>query len=175
MKIHIDYHKTDIGELILGTFDGKICILDFRYRKMRTTVDNRIKSALKAEFIEQSDPTIEQAKKEVDEYLSGVRIKFDIPIIMLGTDFQKEVWTALLQIPYGRKASYLDLAKAIKKPRAVRAVAAANGANAIALVIPCHRIIASNGELGGYGGGLRVKRQLLQLEESKADDLFCKI
>ncbi len=166
MDIHIDYYKTDIGELIIGAFDGKICILDFRYRRMRTSVDRRIRSLLKAEFIEQQDPVIEKVKKELDAYLAGEKRKFDVPIIMLGTSFQKEVWTALLKIPYGTTVSYLDLARAIKKPTAVRAVANANGANAIALIIPCHRVIASDGSLGGYGGGVQIKKQLLQLEQN---------
>ncbi len=162
--IHTSYYKTKIGELIIGSFEGKICILDFRYRKMRTTVDSRIKKLLNAEFIEQEDAVIAETKQQIDEYLQGQRKEFDIPLLLVGTDFQKQVWNALLDIPYGETASYLDIAKAIDNPKAVRAVASANGANAIALIVPCHRIIETNGGLGGYGGGLPIKKRLLKLE-----------
>lgn len=163
-NIHISYYKTKIGELILGSFDGKICILDFRYRRMRTTVNNRIKKHLNANFIEHEDEVILETKKQIDEYLQGQRKEFNIPILLLGTEFQKQVWNEVLNVAYGETASYLDIAKRINNPKAIRATASANGANAIALIIPCHRIIETNGELGGYGGGLPVKKRLLNLE-----------
>jgi methylated-DNA-[protein]-cysteine S-methyltransferase len=164
-QICIHYHKTRIGELILGAYEGNLCLLDFRYRKMRTAIDNRIKSGLNAEFILRDDDTIEKTRKQLDEYLNGTRTRFDIPILMVGTDFQKSVWNALMHVPYGKTATYLDLAKAIDNEKAVRAVAGANGANAIAIIIPCHRIIGSSRELVGYGGGLTVKKKLLDLEQ----------
>ena len=165
-QINIQYYKTKIGELILGSFDKKLCILDFRYRKMRTTVDNRIKNGLKAEFIKQDDERLEHTRKQLDEYLNGNRKKFDIPLLMVGTDFQKMVWSALMKVPYGATSTYLQLAKDIDNEKAVRAVASANGANSIGLIIPCHRIIGSDGELVGYGGGLPVKKRLLKLEQN---------
>ncbi|MDM8523298.1 methylated-DNA--[protein]-cysteine S-methyltransferase [Desulfococcaceae bacterium HSG8] len=163
-KINIQYYKTKIGELILGSFDCKLCLLDFRYRKMRTTVDNRIKEGLNADFAEQDDEVLQNAKRQLDEYLAGDRIGFDIPILMVGTDFQKSVWNALMQVPYGKTSTYLDLAKSINNEKAVRAVANANAANSIGLIIPCHRIIGSDGGLVGYGGGIPVKKRLLKLE-----------
>lgn len=162
--INIAYYKTQVGELVIGSFEGKICLLDFRYRKMRNTVDNRIKKFLQAKFIEQEDAIILKAKKQIEEYLSGKRKDFSVPILLVGSEFQKQVWEALLQIKYGQTASYLDLAKTIHNPKAVRAVASANGANAIAFIVPCHRIIETGGGLGGYGGGLAVKKKLLKLE-----------
>ncbi len=162
--INISFYKTKIGELIIGTYDTKLCILDFRYRKMRSTVDNRIKKHLQADFTEQEDEIISETKKQIDEYLEGKRKNFSIPLLLVGTDFQKRVWSELLRVQYGETASYLDIAKRIDNPKAVRAVASANGANAIALIVPCHRIIESNGELGGFGGGLAVKKRLLRLE-----------
>ncbi len=164
-EINISYHKTKIGELIIGSFQGEICILDFRYRKMRSRVDSRIKKGLKADFIEQEDKIIQEAKTQIDDYLQGKRKEFIIPILMVGSDFQKRVWKALLSVPYGKTISYLELAKKIGNPKGVRAVANANGANAIALVLPCHRIIASDGSLGGYGGGLSAKKRLLRIEK----------
>ncbi len=166
MYIHVSYHKTLIGELIIGTFEGKVCILDFRYRKMRLTVDNRLKKGLKADFIEKEDAIIKATKQQIDAYLQGKRKTFDIPTVIVGSTFQKEVWTALMQVPYGHTISYSALAKKIGKPKAVRAVASANAANAIALVIPCHRVIASDGGLGGYGGGLPAKQTLLKIEKN---------
>ncbi len=164
-KINIAYYKTKIGELIIGSYDGKLCILDFRYRRMRTTVDNRIKKFLKTDFIEKENEIIIETKKQIDEYLAGDRRKFNIPILLLGTDFQKQVWNELLKVKYGDTATYLDIAKRIDNPKAVRAVASANGANAIILIVPCHRIIESSGKLGGYGGGLSAKKRLLNLEK----------
>ena len=107
---------------------------------------------------------IEDAKQQLDAYFSGERKVFDIPLLMVGTDFQKSVWHALLEIPYGETASYLEQAKHIGRGKAVRAVASANGANAISIFIPCHRIIGSNGTLTGYAGGLETKQKLLELE-----------
>ncbi len=167
-QININYYKTKIGELLLGSFDGKLCLLDFRYRKMRKTVDDRIRKGLNASFVEHDDKILEKTREQLDEYLNGDRKEFDIPLLMVGTDFQKSVWDALMKIPYGKTASYLDIAKCINKEKAVRAVASANGANSLSLTIPCHRIIGSNGELVGYGGGVPVKKRLLKLEQNNS-------
>ncbi len=94
------------------------------------------------------------------------RQEFDIPFITVGSDFQKSVWDALLKVPYGTTSTYLQLAKDINNKKAVRAVANANGANSMSIIIPCHRIIGSNGELTGYGGGLPLKKRLLELEQN---------
>jgi len=167
-KIYFQYYKTKIGELILGSFENKLCLLDFRYRRMRTTVDNRLKRELNAEYIEQDTNILKETRKQIDEYLIGERIKFEIPILMVGSDFQKQVWNALIAVNYGEVATYLDLAKSIDNEKAVRAVASANGANSIGLIIPCHRIIGSNGDLVGYGGGLPIKKRLLNLEKKNS-------
>ena len=165
--ICIQYHKTKIGELILGSFEGKLCLLDFNYRKMRNAVDNRIKKGLNADFIEEDSEIIEKTRTELDEYFKENRREFDVPIRMVGTDFQKSVWNALLKVAYGTTSTYLQLAKDINNEKAVRAVAGANGANAIAIIIPCHRIIGSSGELVGYAGGLPTKKRLLTLEKKQ--------
>ncbi len=165
--IEIQYHKTKIGEFILGSYNNKLCLLDFRYRKMRTIVDNRLKQTLNTEFEEKENALLNTTKKQIEEYLLGEREEFDLPTLLVGSDFQKSVWEALLNIKYGDTASYLDIAKAIHNKKAVRAVAAANGANAIAIIIPCHRVIGSDGKLTGYGGGLTTKKRLLNLENKK--------
>ena len=165
-KINIQFHKTKYGEFILGSFDNRLCLLDFRYRKMRTTVDNRIKKGLNAEYIESDNDLLKKTRQQLQEYFSWQRKEFSIPILTIGTNFQKSVWKALAEVPYGKTSTYLDLARKINNEKAVRAVASANGANSIGLIIPCHRIIGSNGELVGYGGGLAVKKRLLKLEQN---------
>ena len=164
--INIQYHKTKYGEFVLGSFEDKLCLLDFRYRRMRTTVDNRLKKGLDAQFVEQNSDIIEETKKQLDEYFNMERKDFDIPLLTVGTDFQKSVWGALQEVPYGSTSTYLELAKKIGNEKAVRAVASANGANSIGIIIPCHRIVGSDGELVGYGGGIAVKKRLLKLEQN---------
>jgi methylated-DNA-[protein]-cysteine S-methyltransferase len=102
--------------------------------------------------------------KELEEYFAGRRREFSFPLDLRGTDFQVACWRALLAIPYGETRSYADIARAVGKPSAFRAVGMANNRNPIAIVVPCHRVIASDGTLCGYGGGLAVKRRLLELE-----------
>jgi len=165
-QINIQYYKTNYGEFILGSYDGKLCMVDFRYRKMRKAVDDRIKKGFNAEFIEQDDKILQKTRVQLDEYFTLQRKEFDIPILMIGTDFQKSVWKALLKVPYGTTSTYLQLAKEINNEKAVRAVANANAANAIGIIIPCHRIIGTNGELTGYAGGLPLKKRLLELEQN---------
>ncbi|MDP6625721.1 MAG: methylated-DNA--[protein]-cysteine S-methyltransferase [Nitrospinota bacterium] len=164
-QINIQYYKTKIGELILGSFDGKLCMLDYRYRKMRKAVDDRIKKGLNANFVEHDDEILEKTREQLDEYLNGERKEFDIPLLLVGTDFQRSVWAALMKVPFGTTSTYLQIAKNINNEKAVRAVASANAANSISIIVPCHRIIGSNGELVGYGGGLAVKKRLLKLEQ----------
>ena len=107
---------------------------------------------------------IQETSKQLDEYFDGKRTVFDIPMLFAGTDFQKKVWHKLLEIPYGVTISYGELATQLGMPKAVRAVANANGANAISIIVPCHRVIGSDHSLTGYGGGLAAKKKLLELE-----------
>ena len=105
-----------------------------------------------------------ELRRELDEYFAGTRKAFDVPLVAPGTPFEERVWQALRAIPYGETRSYADIAREVGSPAAVRAVGRANGMNRIAVVIPCHRVVNKNGELGGYGGGLWRKRRLLHLE-----------
>jgi methylated-DNA-[protein]-cysteine S-methyltransferase len=140
-------------------------LLDFRGGEMRGAVDDRLKKGLNAEFVEQDDEILEKARTQLGEYLKGCRREFDIPLLMVGTDFQKSVWKALMGVPYGVTSTYGQIAEDVGSPKAVRAVGNANRANPISIIIPCHRIIGSNGELVGYGGGLSLKKWLLMLEQ----------
>jgi methylated-DNA-[protein]-cysteine S-methyltransferase len=108
-------------------------------------------------------PVLKETASQLDEYFAGERTDFDVPMELDGTDFQREVWTELTRIPYGETISYGELARRVGRPSAPRAVGQANGRNPIPVIVPCHRVLASNG-IGGYGGGLKVKRQLLAVE-----------
>ena len=165
-KINIKYLKTPVGKLILGSYGNKLCLADWQQRKMRDSMDNRLKKGLNAEYVEESSEVIEETIKQLNEYFNSDRKVFDIPLLMVGTEFQQSVWNGLIEVPFGATASYLDLAKSIGNEKAVRAVATAVGANAISILIPCHRIIGSDGSLTGYAGGLDTKKKLLELEMS---------
>lgn len=122
-----------------------------------------------AELIEdRQHPMLLRVKKQLEEYFAGQRQQFDLPLDFQGTDFQQQVWQALLTIPYGEKRSYKDIAVQIGNEKAVRAVGAANGRNPISIIAPCHRVIGSSGALVGFAGGLDKKKILLSLEQSKA-------
>lgn len=110
-------------------------------------------------------PVLRAAIDQLSAYFAGSLREFSLPLEMAGTDFQMRVWRVLREIPYGETRSYRDLASALGKPTAVRAVGAANGANPLPIVVPCHRVIGANGSLVGYGGGLALKRRLLALEQ----------
>lgn len=111
-------------------------------------------------------PLLQAAKRQCEEYFAGERREFDLPLEPQGTEFQRAVWRALLDVPYGATASYAEIARAIGKPKACRAVGAANGRNPLAIVVPCHRVIGADGSLTGYGGGLKAKQWLLNHERA---------
>ena len=111
-------------------------------------------------------PVIKETYKQLSEYFAKKRKTFDIPLKLEGTEFQKSVWHALMKIPYGKTATYLEIAETIGNPKASRAVGMANNKNKIPIVIPCHRVIGSNGSLTGYAGGLEIKKKLLNIEKS---------
>ena len=161
-----------IGEILLGSYEGKLCLCDWKYRRIRTAIDERIQRAFQAEFREQQSPVVLETQNQLKEYFEGERKVFDIPLLFAGTDFQKSVWNTLCGIPYGKTESYLSLSRRLGNEKAIRAVASANGANAIAIVVPCHRIIGSNGELIGYAGGLQAKKKLLNIERDTQISIF---
>ncbi len=166
MSICIQHFKTLYGELILGEFDGKLCLCDWRYRKMRQAIDDRIQEALQAPFDFKQTDLIIETQRQLAEYFQKQRINFELPLLLIGTPFQKSGWNELLKIPYGKTETYMGLSQKLSNIKAIRAVAVANGANAISIIVPCHRVIGSNGELVGYAGGVDVKQKLLRLENS---------
>ena len=162
--IYIQPYSSPCGQLMLGSYAGQLCLCDWNVESHRRIVDSRLQRILKCTFRQEPTDIINMARKQLDEYFRHERQYFDLPLLFVGTEFQKKVWQTLLTIPYGTTVSYADLARRIGMSRAVRAVANANGANAISIFVPCHRVIGSDGSLTGYGGGLPAKKYLLDLE-----------
>lgn len=157
-------YESPCGILLLGSYEDKLCLCDWQTEKHHDYVSRRLKRILQTDFEEGSSEVIERTVCQLDDFFTGKRKEFDVPLLFVGTDFQKTVWNELLKIPFGTTVSYGEMARRIGMPKAVRAVANANGANAISILAPCHRVIGSDHSLTGYGGGLDVKRALLELE-----------
>lgn len=159
--------ETPLGTMIAcGTKSG-ICLLEFSERKMLETEFQQLAKKLNATIIQGENPHFDQLRTELAEYFEGKRKSFSVPLLTPGTDFQQRVWKELQQIPYAETRSYKQQAVALGKPDAVRAVANANGMNRIAIIIPCHRVVGSDGNLTGYAGGLYRKKWLLDFEKEK--------
>lgn len=155
---------TPLGPMFAGATDKGICLLEFTDRRMLESQIQRLSKLLKAQFVPGEHPLFKSLNQELQDYFEGKLKQFKVPLDLPGTDFQQQVWRALLQIPYGETRSYQAQAEHIGNPAAVRAVAKANGDNRIGIIIPCHRVIGKNGQLTGYGGGLWRKQRLLELE-----------
>lgn len=168
--VHLSRVETPLGPMLLGATDSGVCLLEFTDRRMLETQLQRIARRLNCAFVPGSNAAADQARTELEEYFARQRTQFDVPLDARGTDFQERVWTALREIPFGETRSYGDQARMIGSPSAVRAVARANGDNRIAIIIPCHRVIGSNGTLTGYGGGIWRKRWLLHHEKASFVD-----
>ena len=163
--IKFRYYKSPVGELKIASFGECICLCDWRYRRMRQAIDVKISKDLDSEMTEaDSDELIDFCIQQLEEYFTSKREEFSLPIKEVGTNFQKEVWSALRDIPFGKTKTYLELSRSLGNEAAIRAVASANGANALSILNPCHRIIGSDGSLVGYAGGLAAKKALLKLE-----------
>ena len=144
-------YNTKFGKIYISADEKNILEISFNKPNYRT----------------QETPLIKRAFSELEEYFNGQRKTFELPLKLEGTEFQKKVWQELIKIPYGKTISYKELAKAVGNEKACRAVGMANNKNKIMIVIPCHRVIGSNGDLTGYAGGLNIKKQLLDLEAQK--------
>ena len=155
---------TPLGPMLAGAADGGICLLEFTDRKMLETQISRLERLFSAGFITGTHELLKQLELQLKEYFHGKRKQFNVPLALSGTEFQMHAWKFLQNIPYGETRSYLEQARAIGNSNATRAVARANGDNRIAILIPCHRVIGSDGKLTGYGGGLWRKQYLLDME-----------
>ncbi|WP_100065367.1 methylated-DNA--[protein]-cysteine S-methyltransferase [Miniphocaeibacter massiliensis] len=154
MKAYYKY-KTEFGEIYIAEEKGYITDI-----KKEKNFDGKLEET----------KLIKDTYKQIKEYFMGKRKSFSIPLKPKGTEFQKKVWESLLKIPYGETRSYKDIAKDIGNEKASRAVGGANNKNPIFIIIPCHRVIGASGNLVGYGGGIKMKEKLLQLEKTKNED-----
>ncbi len=159
------WFDTLLGPMLAIADDQALYLLEFQQRRGLEREIERLRVKIKSAIIPGSTGPIASIEKELKAYFSGDLKTFKTPIKLLGSPFQNLVWEELRQIPYGETRSYTQEAVAIGKPSACRAVANANGANQLAIIIPCHRIINSNGDLGGYGGGINHKQWLLDHEK----------
>lgn len=160
MTFYYDYHRTTIGELLLAGDGQSLSLLGFPEGKMARRHDSH--------WIRASQPFVD-VTRQLDGYFAGELQVFDVQLELAGTPFQQAVWSALKMIAYGETCTYGELAARIGRPRASRAVGAANGVNPVPIIIPCHRVIGSNGSLTGFGGGIRTKQTLLGMESGTAD------
>src|SRR5215470_14476573 len=159
-------HRWGTIETPLATFAAWV---DERGRLMRFNLSAKGAAKVDADAIH-DERAIARVRKQVEEYCTGKRTEFDLELAPTGTEFQRAVWSALLEIPYGETRSYGEVARTIGQPKAARGVGSANHANPIALIVPCHRVIGADGSLTGYGGGLPLKRALLEHEATHRPD-----
>jgi methylated-DNA-[protein]-cysteine S-methyltransferase len=157
-QLFYSWFESPFGLLLLAGSNDGLRLVSFGGGKRQKGVDPEWR---------QDDSTFVEVVRQLQSYFAGERKIFDLPLALQGTEFQKRVWTALRKIPYGETVSYKELAGTVGSPKAVRAVGAANGANPIPIIIPCHRVIGNDGSLTGFGGGLPLKRKLLQLESQQ--------
>ena len=149
--------KSPVGKIkLVASSKALVAVLWERERPNRVKLDTM--------NLDPQHPILIEAERQLSEYFAGKRIQFDLPLQPDGTEFQKKVWQALRDIPFGKTRSYLDVARAVGSPDASRAVGAANGKNPLSIVVPCHRVVGANGALTGFAGGLETKATLLALE-----------
>jgi len=166
--INITRILTPLGPMLAGAVEEGICLLEFTDRRMLETEIKQLKKVFNTEAVPGYNKHFDSLNKQITEYFKGTRKTFNVPLVTPGTEFQMKVWNELLNIPYASTRSYAEQAKNIDHPKAVRAVANANGCNRIAIIVPCHRVIAKDGTLAGYGGGVWRKQYLLNLEKGNS-------
>jgi O-6-methylguanine DNA methyltransferase len=164
--VHTASVDSPVGTLRLASTSAGLAYLELPHASGRG-MRGWLRRCLPGARVQEGFAPNKRAIAQVVEYLEGKRTAFDLDLDLRGTAFQLEVWTALRHIPYGETRSYSDVARTVERPGAVRAVGTANGANPVAIVVPCHRVIQSSGRLGGYGGGLELKAKLLAMEQSR--------
>lgn len=164
MSLSYKFMKSPVGNLkLVASEQGLVAIMWEKDRPRRVVLDDLVENA--------QHPILQQTETQLKEYFSGSRTEFTVPLDVRGTPFQKQVWDALLGIPFGETRTYAQLAHQLGNPKATRAVGAANGRNPVAIIAPCHRVMGSSGALTGFAGGLEAKAYLLNLE-SLSDRLF---
>ena len=167
-SLTISRFTTPLGPMFAVASERGICLLEFTDRRMLETEFRDLKKHFKTNILPGAHPLLQQVQQEVLEYFTGQRMQFSVPLDCPGSAFQRAVWEELQRIPYAATRSYQVQAQHLDKPKAIRAVARANGANRIAIIVPCHRVLGADGQLTGYGGGLWRKRWLLDHEKANA-------
>lgn len=168
-QVNIQFFNSPCGEIILAAAGDELCLCNWSERPCGERGKHRLEKHLNADFVVASSPVLERTKMQLEEYFAGIRTKFDISLLPVGSDFQKRVWHTLLGIPYGETRTYKDIAQSMNAPTSVRAVAQAIGANGIGILIPCHRVIGSDRSLTGFAGGLETKKFLLDMESQASN------
>lgn len=156
--------ETPLGTLVACATEENLCLLQFSDNKKLDAILKNISKHLQMEIIEKENALLKKLEIQLHEYFNGKRTIFSIPMSPIGTDFQKSVWKVLQDVPYGKTISYQEQSILLHTPKAIRAVANANGQNKIVILLPCHRIIGTNGSLTGYSAGIWRKQKLLELE-----------
>ncbi|MDR1517279.1 MAG: methylated-DNA--[protein]-cysteine S-methyltransferase [Dysgonamonadaceae bacterium] len=164
-EIAITRFETDLGLMIAAASEKGICLFEYADSKHLDLEMKQLSAAFKAPFVEGNNPHTLALKEQIAQYFNGGRREFDLPMDLVGTEFQKQAWLALLKIPCGCTTTYGRQAALIGRASSVRAVANANGRNKISIILPCHRVIGADGTLTGYGGGLWRKKKLLDMEK----------
>jgi O-6-methylguanine DNA methyltransferase len=159
---------TPLGPMLAGATDDGVCLAEFTDRPMLPTQLRTLRRRLGRPVVAGRHPNLDRLRAQLDEYFAGTRQAFDLPLVVSGSPFQERTWTVLRGLPAGTTVSYEELAARVGRPRAQRAVGTANGANRIAVVIPCHRVVRKNGETGNYGGG-RWRKEWLLAHEAVVD------
>ena len=173
MKVNQDtvvtrLYASPCGEMLLGDYQGHICFCEWATVNRLDRLRRRVSNTLGVGFVNGETSAKVLACRELDEYFAAKRRTFDLPLLFAGTAFQKRVWNALSEIPYGAPVSYQEVARRVGRPTAVRAVANAVGAKSLSIIVPCHRVIGSDRSLTGYAGGTEAKSMLLRLEQALA-------
>lgn len=164
--IRLVWVETPLGTMTAGATAKGLCLLEFSDRRVLEEQLQLLRNRFRLPLFPGESPLFETLRRELAEYFAGRRRRFDLPLDQRGTEFQKKVWQALLRIPYGQTRGYAELAAALGRPGAARAVGSANGLNPISILVPCHRVVNADGGLGGYGGGLWRKVRLLEIEKA---------
>lgn len=166
--IYTTTYHSPCGPLRLGSHGSRLCLCDWLESKHHERICRRLTAILGEEFSQGSSDVLQETAAQLDEYFAGRRKAFYVPLLLVGTDFQKAVWQELQNIPYSATISYAEEARRLGRPEAVRAVANANGANAVSIFVPCHRVVGTDHSLAGYAGGIDVKLWLLRMEGKEA-------
>ncbi len=170
--LSVDIMQSPVGTLMLAASETALCSLEFVDAESLEAQVRSLRRQHAGAAVFEPNRVLDRVRAQLEDYFAARRTAFDVPLSYAGTPFQRKVWTALCEIGYGQTWSYLELARRVGDIGATRAVGMANGANPIAILIPCHRVVNANGELGGYGGGRWRKRMLLDLEKGQGQLAF---